>query len=624
MRKTILKGIILVGVVGLCSQLLATTGELRTPLARFPYHYPLTPVDDGLWSFNCFHTAYMRSADKAFDVCHGRNSVHLSKLFFGKSEFRGEEAFAGGIITVPWAPPVLKFAKIRPRFEYCEKGLNFAIETERRFDDSKWRFGGQLSLPFKVIDVERNVCSATMTELEESIDDVVCRKSETLWKDDSSSADAREPKAIVPAYRLDFLSGLCQANGMPMVEYGIKTDGADHQGSVRIAGIEVAGRPAPATLVGAAVLYNTDGTCPAYQYASPTSGYTADAVTGRPAVSGIDDLIQLHFVTEAGGITAAQADSRGAFTSTQDYTASLASDRDAQSKLYIVPVYKDDTLLDNEVAAFTDQAVIMMNAIETAISDLQQIGVISAEQFFFDKCVYFCQCDRLAALGDLDLNLYAGYDFNDDFWGKLNVGVIFPTGKKLCDVGQLLAQAPGNNGHFEVKVGLDLGWKRWKWMAWHLDAYYNHVFSATEWRAAPFLGATVKNIGPVVQAKVKWGYFTGHLDCTIFHPENQNLGCSFGYEAYVKRCDKVCLCATTATEFELTGCCGQCAVQNSEEKELDASILAQDTKRISHKLRGSVFHRWNYCEIFAGASRVIGGKNIMREAEGHVGFGIYW
>lgn len=618
MRKTILKMVILVGVVGCCGQILATTGELRTPLARFPYHYPLAPVDDGLWSFNCFHTAYMRSADKAFDVCHGRNSVHLSKLFFGKSEFRGEEAFFGGIITVADAPVALKFAKIRPRFEYCEKGLNFGIEAERRLDDSKWRFGGQLSLPFKIIDVERNVCSATMTELEESFDDAVCRKDQTLYLADNGGLHVagNAVTARVSAYRLDFLSSLCRANGASMVEYGLNT--------VRIAGIEVAKPGGTAELSDVGVLGSADGTCPATpNYATPTAG---TGVAPDPTISGIQDLLTNNFVTELGVITAGGIpDGRGGFRSNnvQDYTK-LGNDRTAQGKLYIVPVYTSKPTGAGYNTAFTTQAAIMMNAIEAAISDLESIGVISAEQFFFNNGVYFCQCDRMVGLGDLDLNLYVGYDFTEDFWGKIDFGVIFPTGKKLCNVGQLLAQAPGNNGHFEVKVGLDLGWKRWKWFGVHLDAYYNHVFNATEWRAAPFTGATIKNIGPAVQAKVKWGYFTGHFDITMFHPENQNLGCSFGYEAYVKRCDKVCLCASTATEFELKGCCGQCDVQNSEAKELDASILAKDTKRISHKLRGEVFHRWNYCEIFAGASRVIGGKNIMREAEGHIGFGIYW
>ncbi len=650
MRKIVLRVITLLSMLG-CGQVVATTGELRTPLARFPYHHELMPVDDGLWSFNTFASCFERCADQGYGACNS-NKVSLSTLFFGKDSFRGEEAFYGGALTLASAPAALRFVNMHPRFSYSEKGVNFAVETEKRWDCSSWRVGAQLSMPFKCIDVERNVCSATMTDMSESFSGAVCHKSETLWKTPTGAGGSlpsvREPKAIVPAYRLDFLSSLCRSDGMPMVEYGIQTVGADHQGSVRIAGIEVAGTE-NAGQDAVAVLQNVNSVCPsAYQYATPTAGYIASIPLGRPAVSGIDDLITNHFVTEAGGITAPQADSRGAFTTGQNYTA-LGANFAEQAQLYIVPIYKSDwtTVGTDEFAdtRFTDHAVIIMNAIEAAISDLEINGAIQAEQYFYEQGVHFCQTKRMTGLGDMDLDFYAAYDFTKDFWGKFVAGVVFPTGKKICDPLDLLAQAPGNNGHFEIKLGADFGWKACKWCAFDLDASYNFVLEAKEWRGAPFKGATVKNIGPKIQAKTKWGYFTGHFDVTFFHPENQNLGFSLGYEAYVKQCDKIKFCGdcstsccstsgcsttgaacstTTAVQFPIAGCCGACAVQNLTAVELDASLLAVDTKRISNKIRGEVFHRWSYCELFAGASSVFAGKNIMKELECHLGCGIYW
>lgn len=632
MRKTFLKVITLLGVLG-SVQALATTGEIRTPLARFPYRHQLVPVDDGLWSFNTFAGCYERCADRAFANCNSTTKVPLATLFFGKDSFTGQEVFAGGTLAnIASAPAFLKFVNMHPRFSYSEKGVNFAVETEKRWDDSKWRVGGQLSVPFKCIDVERNVCSATMTDMAASFTGAVCRKSETLWKTVNSLLSVNEPQAIVPAYRLDLLSSLCRADGAPMVEYGIQAA----KGSVRIAGIETAGTE-QAGEVPVAVLRNVSGVCPsAYQYATPTAGYVANVGTGRPAVSGTDDLITNHWVTDTGTITAPQADSRGAFITSEDYT-SLGLNQAQQSQLYIVPVYKSDwtnVLSDQDAdTKFTDEAVIIMNAIEAALDDLETNGEIQAEQWFYDQGVKFCQDHRTVGLGDMDLDLYLAYDFTKDFWGKLVAGVVFPTGKKICDPLLLLAQPTGNNGHFEIKLGADFGWKACKWLAFDLDASYNFVLEANEWRGAPFKGATVKNIGPKIQAKTKWGYFTGHFDVTVFHPENQNLGFSLGYEAYVKQCDKIKFCgtcpttgttATTAVQFPIAGCCGSCAIQNLTPAELDSCILAKDTKRVSNKIRGEVFHRWSYCELFAGASSVFAGKNIMKENECHVGVGIYW
>ena len=60
------------------------------------------------------------------------------------------------------------------------------------------------------------------------------------------------------------------------------------------------------------------------------------------------------------------------------------------------------------------------------------------------------------------------------------------------------------------------------------------------------------------------------------------------------------------------------------KQEVNAALLERDTKITSHKLRLSMFHRWDYCELFAGASRVVSGKNVMKESEVHLGLGIYF
>ena len=330
-----------------------------------------------------------------------------------------------------------------------------------------------------------------------------------------------------------------------------------------------------------------------------------------------------HFINASGVL--AGSGPRGAFVSDQDVNyVSLGNNNAAQKTLYVVPIYDSSPSHKDNNTKFFPTTAIIINAIEGAIRDLEKTGVICAEQFFFDNCVHFCQVTKRVGHGDLFLNLHVGYDFTEEIWAQLILGAVFPTGARIKDAGQLFAQTTGNNGHFEVKGGLQAGWEPNTWFALHADASYNHVFDATEWRAAAFKGATVKNIGPTTEAKVGWGYFTGHIDVTVFHSENQNLGFSAGYEAYVKRSDKVNFCLSAVKEFELRSDCGLGSVQNFDEKELDACILQKDTKRISHKIRFEVFHRWDYCELFAGASRVVAGKNIMKESEAHIGCGIYW
>lgn len=616
MRKIVLHGMTLLSVLG-CGHVFATTGELRTPLARFPFHYPLAPVKEGLWSFNTYADCYMRTADQAFGRCDSTKKVPLAQLFFGKATFQGQEAFAGGVITTPGAA-ALKYINMHPRFSYTEKGVNFAVETEKRWDDSKWRVGGQLSLPFKVIDLERNVCSATMVDTgTNDFNGLVCRRSETLL---NTTGDSVPTTACVPAYRLDFLTNL------GLVEYG------NH--SVRIAEIEVAGvlgesaggQPA------AAALYSANGTCSTQQYATPRASLNALGVNGIGTMLG--NVVATRSVVNNDGTltTGVNAEiNRAGFNNVTDYT-NLGALGGAQAKLYIVPGY-DPNPENGKTTRFETEAAIIMDAVEDAMSELETTGEMQAEQYFYDQGVHFCQNHRMVGLGDMDLDLFVGYDFTKKCWGKLVAGVVFPTGKKICDPGQLLEQATGNNGHFELKLGADFGWKACKWLAFDLDASYNFVLEANEWRGAPFKGATIKNIGPKIQAKTKWGYFTGHFDVSFFHPENQNLGFTLGYEAYVKQCDKIKLCgtcgaagttSTTAVQFPVMGGCGQSTVLNATPAELDASILAADTKRVSHKIRGEVFHRWSFCEIFGGASSVFAGKNIMKETECHIGCGIFW
>src|SRR5437762_1545017 len=73
------------------------------------------------------------------------------------------------------------------------------------------------------------------------------------------------------------------------------------------------------------------------------------------------------------------------------------------------------------------------------------------------------------------------------------------------------------------------------------DASFTQVLSAREWIPATFLGATIKNLGPVTPADINWSYVMVHIDCGVHVPvvESHWLNILFGYELYHKHKDHV-------------------------------------------------------------------------------------
>lgn len=570
--------------------LTAITSEFRTPLSlyRGTVHYPLDPVDkekDSLWTIDGWKSAYYRCADEAYmpkDECSEKSTTNtkpLSALFFGKADFRGEEAFPGGILLTPSGVPALSFAKLSPRFDYNEQGAVFGLHVKRRFEDSYWHFGARASVPFKVIEVEQSR-SCGSERLEEDAANVIVRKQENP----SFGANLVD----VNAYRLDFLSTLL-FNGNAMVQYG---DG-DAANPTKLASksiVEAAGPLGNGKAPYYALRFD-DGSVP-----------SATRLAQDP-----DNVAQLN----ADGSGGLDGDRRLFDATGKNYADNLGKDRDAQGKLFMVPRSQGDSLDTN--------ARVIQNAIEFTLNQLDLSGRDSAEQFFKDKGVLFCQSDRVSALGDIDTEFYVGYE-KDNWYLDYLIGLRLPTGKKLdCeDIGLLLKQSTGNNRHFEFKVGLEGGWHPtdYDWFALRAYVSYAHAFKRGEFRAPAFKGATIKNV-PVgeklgIDTDVSWGYFNGNVDFNFFHPQNKDLGCTIGYELFAKREDNVSYCQQTAKD-----CLGQVGT-------LDEKVLENNTKSLSHKIRGEFFYRIGYAEFFAGSSQVIAGRFVMKESEAHIGVSIYY
>lgn len=591
---SVLSGGILYGTFEFRSPISVTRGVMHWPLMPTydAWWYDMMPNDkeDSRWNIHTWSASYYRCADKAFfNVEKNKNTrktTSLSTLFFGKEVFRGEEAFAGGTLAtdallLAQTNPFLGFAKIGPTIDYNEQGAIWGLHVDRRFgEEEKWHAGGKINLPFKVIEIEQN----SNCKLEETIGDVV------RIRQINTEAPGVEANRSEFAARLDFVNSLIR-NGTPLVEFPVAPGGII---DVRIAGQLVTGINATGAgdVPSAYVTKRDNGELPQSPFRK-----TPTQVTGLLGADGSGtDGATLFFQTNT------------------DYENNLFKDREAQGKVFLVS--RQDT--DNGGNPI-DDVVDNSNAIALDfLNQLSTFGSISsdetASEFFRARGIDLCAHERVAALGDIEAETYVGYGNRDNWFVDGIFGVRLPTGKKNKDSNRLFFQSTGHNRHFEVKLAIEGGWMPYEWFAFKVDASFHHAFRRTEKRAALFKGATIRNIGPEIDTRVSWNYFIVHGDLNFFHPHNSDLGGVIGYELFAKRNDNVSFKdVTTATDlFE------------RDNQELDAEAFEKRTNSMSHKFRGEIFHRWNFFEIFAGASHIVAGRNVMKETEGHVGFAMYF
>jgi len=558
-----------------------------------------------------------------FDCCGKR--VPLAKLFFGKKAFYGEEAFAPESFDLD---SVMSTIPLRPSIDYCEKGVVLGIHFERKVKDKNWRVGFNAALPIKKIEVEADLscdsCCTVVTEGENGalidLTDRAIYRLEYLPDVDGQDFGITALGETF-AFRLDLLEDL------EVIEYPLG-------GSIKVAGIDLGVRDQSTSAnssedVFPAVAYrpkNDDVDLVVLDLQDLASGYREPKSLSirNPRASSTDptntmqDLIADGTIplnpAQAGNPTPVETDRRRYYRYINNGTVYDVTEANKE-KVFIIPAFARNTGSNNNM--YTAGAMTIKNKVDQLIRELQQEGeqpkkgpeLLLAE---YGVCLVDKTC--VTGLGDLDTSIFVAHDFTDRAFAEVVLGLRLPTGKKNLCPGKIYRIPTGNNGHFEAKIGVDGGWRSKRWFGIHAEAYYAHVLEAVEKRAAQFKGATIRGIGPCVDAKVKWGYFVGHLDLTVFHPENQKMGFALGYELYYKRHDKVQLC-------------GACLGDRAEDflgniVKLDSSLLEVNTNILAHKVRGQVYHRWNYFELYAGASRVVGGWNCMLENEVHIGFGI--
>ena len=620
-------------VAALCSVvsggMVHATAEFRSPiiLERGEMHFRLPePMAEKTWWYDAvtadvegcrerccvwdFWTgAYSRWADRSFFKdkldCDGdqkngttKDTVGLSQLWFGQESFRGVDAFPGDVASneLLKTAPVLNFARIFPDFTYSEQGVYWGLYTRCDFGcEGKWHVGTRISIPFKVIEVQQRGCV-----LEETLADVCERRAMNL------DADA-DPNQIDYAYRLDFLSsmlipvvvgGVAQ-QATPLVRYGngIPGDFAERT-EIATQFVDAAtpagtGEAAAVVQPGAYAIRRVDGTAPDSPFRK-----AASQVVGAIAANG------------SGGVD----DSVLFFELGTDYADGLGLNPGAQADLWIVPRRRE------AVDQLVGSAVTIGDVIHQLIDDNEGLFNASAVETFRRLCdINLCADRRVEGLGDLMTELFFGFGHPDECFLDGMVAVLWPTGKKQENAGDVFFQSTGHWRHFELRLGMEGGWKPVEWFAFQFEWLYNHAFERTQPKGAPFAGATVRNIGPDIDAKVKWDYWTLNADLNFFHPCNPECGVVLGYELFAKQHDRIHL---ACPDFACGGGFATDCLGN--RGELDFNVLERGTNSMTHKLRGEIFHRVSFWEVTAGASRIVAGRNAMQETEIHLAFRLYF
>lgn len=605
MKRTLRQSLVALGLLMACG--VSVAREFRGPLPlmydlwnpmRYPieYHYEVEKNDDkwcNNWHFDVAGVGYHRSAADAFQCCpsvasnccddcanNTRNKAPWSTLLFGQSDFRLVQAFPGANVGTDLPKnPFVSISTLTPRFEYSEAGAIFMAQLGTTFTvcDADYRTGLRARLPIREFLVADPCGAGDITG--ETLDDVWQERMETI------GTGAAAKTNTVFAGRLDFLSSLTRVwsfnptiTGQPMVVYGTAaTNTTMATDIVDDAIVPSTGHPI------VQVIARPDGTVPA----NDQWGYYT--VLAQPVL--------------AGNGSGVPADARGVFQFPTDYTT-LSGDPVAQSKLFVVPSIIDPTgATPNQIV---DGANQLMGAVDAAIKSLDG----SVTDFYQEVGLNFCNGHN-QGLGDLDLELYLGRNWgcNNDWWTDLTFGVRCPTGHELCNCLDLVKLPLGNNKHTEIRVGAAAGWNTCDWVKFMLHGSYSWALKHHERVAAPFKGATVKNIGPCIDADVKWGYFLGDFDISFF--TNDCCGFDLGYELYYKRCDDICLCAKTATDWA-----------GRTEQLLDPAVLARNTKQMGHKAKVGIFTIIGDCEIGGGWSTYFAGYNMPRETDWYLRMGV--
>ena len=215
-----------------------------------------------------------------------------------------------------------------------------------------------------------------------------------------------------------------------------------------------------------------------------------------------------------------------------------------------------------------------------------------------------------SGIGNMTTDFFSGYHFSDRCYAEYILGITWPTGKKQNPL-KVLQPVLGNNGHTEIRAESQGLYDLTSWISVRGDLGYTWVLNHKEKRAAQFLGATVTNIGPSVEADVSWQYGIAALDL-IFNIKKIQSFFYCGYGFYGKRPTHISFCPS-----DYKNCSG-------ETKKLASSVLEKNSSATGHTIHAALFCDLSCLELSCSGEYTVAGKNMPQLALGSFGITLYF
>lgn len=615
MKKTLIRSIIIINLISCLAHVYGR--DLRTPLNLVRMHYffhcPVSRLCG--YEVDVFGGGYVREAVKAYTCTHGFTIDKIAPLFFNKSVFSINEALPPASQAILAANPFVEFPLLKERIYYDEKGAVFGANVSTRWNwcCRDWCGGMRLRLPYQIVEFTNVECCQAPVVIT-PIDQVrkICGAQTVCESSTLPSNGTCRDLDQGYYYRLDFLSKLTiSSTGEPLVNYSNTNPGT--LGHMTIANIDItdAGKINDSGIGGVSpdmygnpvhFVKRPDGTIPDITCALFAASDIPLPVPPYPCGAARSTAVDALEILNANGSNGAN-DQRLRAGSTVDYTA-LSNNPAAQKTLFLSPMA---VLGAGGRAVIGTDAAAIQTAIERSISTFGGTPLSAAQFDFLDTNSIVLTSQRNAGLGDLNLEFYAGTEFLCDMYGEFMIGFVFPAGKKIKNPRNVLKQATGNNGHYEVRFGGDWIWEICDCLRLHSDSSFNFVLRRSEHVLVAFAGASVFNIGPATCADINWNYYLGHLDLTLMHPCNSCLSLNIGYELYAKSHDKIHYIKNQYTDFI------------GQQGKADGCFLARRSDIIANKIHAEMFLNGMCNNIFIGWSHVFAGKNALAETEWDIG-----
>ena len=653
----------------------ANATEIRSPYLseRGPLRYKFERGNPDKYSLDVYSIGFGRLAHKAF-LSHGTDTKPLTALMFNKSDFPVREIFPNNEMPkmAQEYNPFIALAEIHPRASYYEWGATLGARFEYPVYKNIGRIGLRANIPFKTVEIEReNILDKDKKPMPDFVLGMptnVARASQVGNPVNQTKYDEPTP-VFAKLYKFELLKQITQGaarddavvlgiNKVVVLGQDIASDfhsnnqhfrtevkpkaglvfNADKKNyptdsnfsnwgyksgpaqAFNVVGNDIVDVPANGdggygVRAGAAAIVAAAGVAatPASIVIGQRFGWAFDA--GDMVV--LDDNgvanVKTHAIAAGGGKpamnTLVQVPNIAFFDNGTDY--SQLNDikelrKTALNDAWLAFGYKDGQMVD-EARAINDYLDAYLEYYDE-----------SPEHWLYRVGGYEFETSSRTGLGDIDLDLFYEHMFSDRWIGELMLGLRFPTGLS-DDYSQNPYKAHlGNGEHFELKFGGLIAWEPLGWMNLKLDLKGAYAFESSEKRCAAFEGATIKNIGPAVDADVSWWSFTGCFDINLFHPKTKDISADIGYEFYFKGEDDLHFKTSKMLPFYGQHYLGK--DQGDLTKPLSNGLAEEHTESISHKVRAEVRIQINtWFEAFAGGAFTFAGQNIARETDCHGG-----